>query len=58
MYSQSRTAAAVLEPKDVADTRRQQSHGPFKGLCVICDDRFICTFQRPESGVWHCQEYR
>ncbi len=28
-----------------------------KGLCVNCDHRETCRLPRPESGVWHCQEY-
>lgn len=27
------------------------------GLCADCVHRDACTFQRPESGVWHCEEY-
>lgn len=30
----------------------------FKGLCVNCENRHSCTFPKPESGVWHCEEYR
>lgn len=29
----------------------------FKGLCKNCDNRLTCTLPRPESGVWHCEEY-
>lgn len=28
------------------------------GLCVNCEDRFTCTYPKPEGGVWHCEEYR
>jgi hypothetical protein len=27
------------------------------GLCVNCDNRESCGFQKPVSGVWHCEEY-
>jgi len=29
----------------------------FKGLCINCDVRQTCTFQKPAEGVWHCEEY-
>ncbi|MBX3393880.1 MAG: hypothetical protein KF841_00790 [Phycisphaerae bacterium] len=29
-----------------------------KGLCATCELRETCTFPRPESGVWRCEEYR
>jgi len=28
------------------------------GLCSDCEGRQICTFPKPEGGVWHCEEYR
>jgi hypothetical protein len=28
------------------------------GLCTNCAERDKCAFPRPESGVWHCEEYR
>ena len=30
----------------------------FKGLCINCENREICNLQVPESGVWHCEEYK
>ena len=29
-----------------------------KGLCKICENLGTCNFQKPEGGVWHCDEYR
>lgn len=29
-----------------------------KGLCATCELCETCTFPRPESGVWRCEEYR
>ncbi len=29
----------------------------FKGLCSNCEKRQFCNFPKPESGVWHCNEY-
>lgn len=28
------------------------------GLCQNCENRETCTFQKPESGMWHCSEYQ
>jgi len=28
-----------------------------KGLCMNCAHRDTCLLPRPESGVWHCEEY-
>jgi hypothetical protein len=38
-------------------SRWEEKH-KYAGLCIICDNREICTFPRPEGGVWHCGEYR
>ena len=40
---------------DAAD--RLAKEGDVKGLCVNCAHRNYCMFPRPESGVWHCEEY-
>lgn len=29
----------------------------YRGLCKICDKRETCTFPKPDTGVWHCEEY-
>ncbi len=28
-----------------------------RGLCVNCEHRDSCQLAKPESGVWHCEEY-
>jgi hypothetical protein len=28
-----------------------------KGLCVTCENREVCPFPRPDTGVWHCEHY-
>jgi hypothetical protein len=28
------------------------------GLCVDCENRATCIFDRPVGGVWQCEEYR
>ena len=30
----------------------------YKGLCINCENKETCKLQIPESGVWHCEEYR
>lgn len=30
----------------------------FKGLCINCEDRFICTNSKTVGGIWHCEEYK
>lgn len=32
--------------------------GPYNGLCTNCDNRKTCGFPKPESGIWHCEEYK
>jgi hypothetical protein len=36
----------------------EMDSGKYKGLCKSCKNREICTFSKPEGGVWHCEEYR
>ena len=28
-----------------------------KGLCANCNNALLCQFPKPDSGVWHCEEY-
>ena len=28
------------------------------GLCTNCENRKTCKFPKPDSGVWHCDEYQ
>jgi hypothetical protein len=32
--------------------------GKYMGLCRTCENRGVCTFPKPEGGIWHCDEYR
>ena len=32
--------------------------GGHRGLCVNCGNKDTCRFARPETGVWHCEEYK
>lgn len=29
-----------------------------KGLCMNCENRFNCSFPKPQGGVWHCAEFQ
>ena len=29
-----------------------------KGLCRHCGKRSNCIIEKPETGIWHCQEYQ
>jgi hypothetical protein len=40
-----------------SDTEHESS-GKYKGLCVNCENRETCIYQKPEGGVWHCDEYK
>jgi hypothetical protein len=47
-YPVAVSAASVHDEKSVR----------LQGLCTNCDNRKICTYVKPDSGVWHCEEYR
>lgn len=42
----------------VQEKREDASSKVFAGLCANCENRNTCTFERNESGVWHCEEYK
>jgi hypothetical protein len=44
-------AAAVRVYEEEADV------SAYRGLCASCEGRESCTYARPFSGVWHCDEY-
>lgn len=29
-----------------------------KDLCASCRNNEICTYPKPEGGVWHCKDYK
>jgi len=47
----------LLKPKFESSAEEKDS-SKHRGLCGICEDREVCTFLKPEGGVWHCEEYR
>lgn len=42
----------------IQEKREDSSSKVFAGLCANCENRNTCTFERSESGVWHCEEYK
>jgi len=36
----------------------ERVHNKYTGLCSTCESSETCTFQKPEGGVWHCEEYK
>ena len=50
---------AGVENRRVLDTGQAPTADPgsVRGLCATCAKRSSCAFQRPEGGVWHCEEY-
>ena len=55
----------IAEPGEKATRSSLQERDAFrndaivcKGLCQTCAYRKVCTYPHPESGVWHCEEYR
>lgn len=45
-----------ISPRQVSAAKQEDSV-KYKGLCVNCENREHCTFPKPESGVWRCEEY-
>ena len=50
------------EPSKTMSIKRQKQEtetdvNKFKGLCQNCENRSSCMYPKPESGVWHCEEY-
>ena len=37
--------------------REEDELNKYKGLRRNCANRKVCTFRKPEGGVWHCKEY-
>lgn len=45
------TTSVVVLPETEATS------SDLKGLCVNCVHRDDCELPRPETGVWHCENY-
>ena len=52
-----RLAGVIRELTEEAVEAGREVAALLKGLCMDCENRKSCTFPRPASGVWHCEEY-
>ena len=44
--------------KSSLDSKTEEANKvKFAGLCMNCENRDICTYPKPEGGIWHCEEY-
>ncbi len=50
------TAPAVR--RSTAATAAGTAPATFRGLCMNCEHRTVCTHSRSEVGVWHCENYQ
>lgn len=55
--SQKYGAAGFIPANPTANSFTNQSPRQIMGLCSNCKNRSNCSFPKPESGVWHCEEY-
>lgn len=51
-YEMPKTTVA---PRTVASNDEERIE--IKGLCKNCENYATCTFPKPASGVWRCEEY-
>jgi hypothetical protein len=53
--------SATVDDRQSAQTaavqRAQKPAAEYLGLCSNCAHRDSCRLPKPESGVWHCEEY-
>ncbi len=42
----------------IVTERKEHEPSALLGLCSNCANSESCSFPRPETGVWHCEEYR
>jgi hypothetical protein len=46
-----------LNRTEVCPDVEEQHSGSSRGLCANCENRKDCKLAKPESGIWHCNEY-
>jgi len=57
--SHTGSARHLLQPESVSPEKsRRPDSEIIKGLCTNCTNQNFCGLVRPDSGVWHCEEYR
>lgn len=55
--SEKKKAAGSKNLSDASVGNSSSETEKYNGLCVNCKLRGSCIFERPEGGVWHCEEY-
>ncbi|MBN2441280.1 MAG: hypothetical protein JXJ04_08035 [Spirochaetales bacterium] len=50
---QTEAETDVFAPRDMPG----KSEEIYKGLCINCENRFVCDNKRVEGGIWHCENY-
>jgi len=40
------------------DSEEKNNLNSYKGLCANCENSRSCIIEKPEGGIWHCEEYR
>ncbi|MFC1482406.1 hypothetical protein ACFL51_01220 [Myxococcota bacterium] len=52
------TLSPAQMSEDPAESGDREADGAvLRGLCINCEKRLDCCFPKPDSGVWHCEEY-
>jgi len=51
------TVQHIASPEIETNHERVSDKEKLLGLCENCANRDICTFEKPEGGVWRCEEY-
>ena len=57
-YGQTTKTRLVLLSPPGYTVEPHSSQAPLLGLCINCDNRESCQFEKPAGGVWYCEEYR
>jgi hypothetical protein len=44
--------------KKIKGINKSIRHKKLKGLCGNCDFADTCIYDKPVTGIWHCNEYQ
>jgi len=50
--------APAVVTDDKSENMMKKAPSGILGLCSDCNHYSYCSFPRPESGVWHCEDYQ
>ncbi len=60
-YNGERTADSVISQNAdwliKSNFEHNEDSNEYRGLCKNCKHREMCSFVKPEAGVWCCEEY-